>query len=228
MKRHLRLLLLLLLLLFPLVLILLVRELSKPDYLISSFYKLIFLSPLFVRLFLDKKRFRESLFEGFSSEIFKKNILIVSGIGMGLAAVYLTTYLLLGQSLRMEAIVSQLNQLASINRTNIFFIGLYLILFNSILEEFFWRGFLFKELRELIGPWTAHALTAIGFSLHHIVFFFYWFDLPFLMLATLGLIAFALVMNLVFERYDLFSCWFIHAFADIIQVFIAFRIFGII
>lgn len=228
MKRHVKLGLLLFLLLFPFVLILLVRELSRPDYLISSFYKVIFLSPLFVRLLIDKKTFRKSLFEGFSCEVFKKNILIVLGIGMGLAAIYLATYLVLSQSLRTEAFVSKLNQLASINKRNILFIGLYLILFNSILEEFFWRGFLFKELREIISPWTAHALTGIGFSFHHIAFFFYWFDFYFLMLATSGLIAFAVVMNLVFERYDLFSCWLIHAFADIIQVFIAFRIFGII
>lgn len=227
-NRSLKIIILILLLILPLLLIILMRQFFQVNYLLSSSYKIIFLSPLFYRSVIDKKTFKSSLFENFSFERFKKNIFIVIGVGIGLAAIYLMNYLVIRQFLRGETIVSQLNQLASINKRNILFIGLYIILFNSILEEFFWRGFLFKELRELINPWMAHTLTGIGFSFHHIIFFIGWFELPFLMLATSGLIAFAIVMNFILERYDLFSCWLIHGLVDTVQVFIAFRIFGII
>lgn len=218
-----------LLLLLPVFIIVLVRQSSQANYLFSSSYKIIFLFPLFSRFIIDKKIFKESLFEGFSFEVFKKNVAVVLCMGIGLAAVYLMGYFFLKQSLKIGVMVAQLNQSASINAKNIIFIGLYIIVFNSLLEEFFWRGFMFKELKELIGPWMAHAFTGIAFSFHHIMFYFNWFGYTLLILVTAGLIIFTILMNFIFQRYqDLFSCWLIHGMVDTVQVFIALRIFGII
>ena len=42
-------------------------------------------------------------------------------------------------------------------------------LFHSVLEEYYWRWFVFQQSRRLMPLWPAAMLSAIGFTLHHIV-----------------------------------------------------------
>lgn len=125
--------------------------------------------------------------------------------------------------------MNKLEDVASIGIGNLFLIGLYIIVINSLIEEYFWRGFLFEKLSALINPWAVYALTGVGFSLHHIMFYYDWFSVSIFLLVTSGLVAYAMIMNYIFYRFrDLFSCWLIHAFADSAQIFIAFKIFDLI
>ncbi|RZA06254.1 MAG: CPBP family intramembrane metalloprotease [Proteobacteria bacterium] len=45
----------------------------------------------------------------------------------------------------------------------------FISLAHSFLEEFYWRGFVFAELREWLGPKIAYPLAALGFTGHHVV-----------------------------------------------------------
>ena len=42
-------------------------------------------------------------------------------------------------------------------------------LFHSLLEEYYWRWFVFRQLERLIPLWPAIILSGIAFTLHHIV-----------------------------------------------------------
>jgi len=177
----------------------------------------------------EKKSFKQALFQNFSFSTFKKNILTLSILGIIFASIYLVSFFVFQNWLDVATIINKLKNLININLENLIFVGLYIIIFNSLLEEYFWRGFLFAKLDKLIKPWQAYLITGIAFSFHHVMFYYNWFNLGFFLLATLGLTIYAMIMNYVFKKYqDLFSCWYVHIFADVAQIFIAFKIFNLI
>ncbi len=46
--------------------------------------------------------------------------------------------------------------------------GFYSI-FHSLLEEYYWRWFVFRQLRQLVAAWPAIIGSGLAFTLHHIV-----------------------------------------------------------
>jgi len=177
----------------------------------------------------EKKSLTQALFQNFSFATFKKNILRLTLLGIFLSGIYLTSFFVFKNLLDISTITTKLNSLININLKNLIFIGLYIIIFNSLLEEYFWRGFLFAKLDKILKPWQAYLITGVAFSFHHVMFYYNWFNLGFFVLVTFGLTVYALIMNYVFKKYqDLFSCWYVHIFADIAQIFIAFKIFDLI
>ncbi|MFA7245433.1 MAG: CPBP family intramembrane glutamic endopeptidase [Candidatus Magasanikbacteria bacterium] len=224
-----QLILLLSLIIFPPIIIVLSRQILPNNYFFSSLYKLVFLSPIIFAMWSEKKSLTQALFQNFSFATFKKNILRLTLLGIFLSGIYLTSFFVFKNLLDISTITTKLNSLININLKNLIFIGLYIIIFNSLLEEYFWRGFLFAKLDKILKPWQAYLITGVAFSFHHVMFYYNWFNLGFFVLVTFGLTVYALIMNYVFKKYqDLFSCWYVHIFADIAQIFIAFKIFDLI
>ncbi|MCI0332842.1 MAG: CPBP family intramembrane metalloprotease [Planctomycetes bacterium] len=42
-------------------------------------------------------------------------------------------------------------------------------LFHSLLEEYYWRWFVFRQLRQLVPLWPAIVVSALGFMGHHVI-----------------------------------------------------------
>ncbi len=216
------------LIIFPPILLILSRQFLPTNYLFSSLYKIVFLFPIFYYIAIEKKSWKSTYKENFSKKTFQKTWKRMAITGISLAIVYVAIFLLLKSFLDLPTITEKLQALASINTTNIVFIGIYIILLNSLLEEFFWRGFLFKKMKENIGN-ASYLITGLAFSFHHIMFYYDWFSFPFFLVVTLGLTIYAIIMNYIFNKYqDLYSCWLVHAIADTAQIFIALIIFGIL
>ncbi len=221
--------LLLTLIFLPPIFILLSREFFTNNYFFSSLYKIIFLSPILYRLYIEGKNPKQSIIENFVYEKFRKNIFSALSIGILLSLVYLASFFLFQDSLDTQTIITKLQDIISLNHNNILFIGLYIIVINSLLEEFFWRGFLFAKLQTLITPWKASVISGIAFSFHHMMFYSTWFTPVFFIIATLGLVLYSIIMNFLYQKYqDVLSCWLVHAMVDTVQIFIALKIFGII
>ncbi|MDP3698839.1 MAG: type II CAAX endopeptidase family protein [Nanoarchaeota archaeon] len=222
-------LLLLTLLFLPPALIFASRNLLPHSYLFSSLYKLVFLYPLFHRIIFEKKSFIKSLSEHFSWRTFRVSLRKTALFGLLVGLTYYLAYLFFKHNFTTQTIIQNLQESATINTNNLLMIGIYIIFVNSLLEEYFWRGFLFEKLIKNSKPIFAYLITGIAFSFHHLVFYFTWFTWPFLLLATFGLVSFALLMNYIFQKYhDLFSCWLIHLCADTAQILIALKIFGLL
>lgn len=47
--------------------------------------------------------------------------------------------------------------------------AIFLSLVNSLVEEVYWRWFVYGRLRGLVGGWPAHLLTGAAFAAHHVV-----------------------------------------------------------
>lgn len=214
-----KILILLLLIILPPIFIFVSREMFEANYLTSSIYKIIFLTPLFYRLWIERKSLKQSILEGISFENFKKNILKLFVFGAFLAGIYLASFFIFRSHIDLGFIGEKLKELANINIENIIFIGLYIIIINSFLEEFFWRGFVFEKLRKFLRPWMAYLISGIAFSFHHMVFYYNWFNPGFFILVTFGLFMYAMILNYIFEKYrDLLSCWLVHSLSDIVQI----------
>lgn len=53
--------------------------------------------------------------------------------------------------------------------TKYFFLGAFYSLVHAFLEEYYWRWFVFGELRRLITVPTAIAISSVGFMAHHVI-----------------------------------------------------------
>lgn len=90
-------------------------------------------------------------------------------------------------------------------------------LFHSLLEEYYWRWFVFRELRNVISAWPAVVISAIGFTLHHIIVLSIFFSgAPWLVvLFASGVAVGGAFWAWLYERSgSIFDPWLSHALID--------------
>ncbi len=224
-KNKLRILLVLLILLPPFA-IFLSRIFFESNYFFSSLYKIIFLFPIFFAIYFEKKSIKNALFENFELSSLKKHLKKSLFLGLLLASIYFSSFLIFRNYLDLEFVKEKLNLLIALDAKKLVFVGAYIIVINSLLEEYFWRSFLFAKFKTVAPKVLAYFVPALAFSFHHVMFYYDWFSLPFFITVTFGLVVYSLIMNKIFDySKDLFSCWLIHSLVDIVQITIAFMIF---
>ena len=94
--------------------------------------------------------------------------------------------------------------------------AIFLSLVNSAVEEFYWRWFVYGQLRRLLPGWRAHALAAAAFAAHHVVVVTQFFPLGealgFGVAVGLG----GVIMSLLYERQrTLCGAWVCHLVVDL-------------
>jgi CAAX protease family protein len=101
---------------------------------------------------------------------------LLEGMGTGLVmviALFLLYVMLIGQGpLLQEARPRILSRVQSIGAdTPARFLGLVLFLsvIHSLLEEYYWRWFVFGRLQERVRPTGAVILSSVAFMLHHVI-----------------------------------------------------------
>ncbi|MEW4567479.1 CPBP family intramembrane glutamic endopeptidase [Tautonia sp. JC769] len=109
----------------------------------------------------------------------------------------------------------------------------FIILLNSLLEEFVWRWFVYRQLETLTPArwgWEARqgmavALAALAFTVHHVVALSAWVDGGLVVLGSLGVFLGAVVWSALFA-YDrtLWPCYVSHIFADVAIVIIGYDV----
>ena len=62
----------------------------------------------------------------------------------------------------------------------------YWICVNSVLEEYVWRWFVVDQCRPFIGATAAIFVSALGFTLHHIIAMQIYFGAQLVILGALG------------------------------------------
>ncbi|MFO0865499.1 MAG: type II CAAX endopeptidase family protein [Gemmataceae bacterium] len=96
--------------------------------------------------------------------------------------------------------------------------ALFLSSVHSLLEEYYWRWFVFRELRDRGTPGLAIALSSLGFMLHHIVVLGVYFPDRFWTLAmpfSIGVAFGGAVWAWIYDRSgSLLPSWISHALVD--------------
>ena len=109
----------------------------------------------------------------------------------------------------------------------------FIILLNSLLEEFVWRWFVYRNLETLIpsrvGQKTqqgvAVVLAALAFTIHHVVALSAWVEGGLVILGSVGVFLGAVIWSALYA-YDrtLWPCYISHIFADVAIVIIGYDV----
>jgi membrane protease YdiL (CAAX protease family) len=107
-------------------------------------------------------------------------------LGVGLYALIVGAYFAVRPFFDFSGIAQSLSSGAGVTKENFLFVSLYISFVNSLLEEFFFRGFCFFSLRPLGLP-TAYIVSALLFSAYHVAFMDGWLSPVIFALALFGM-----------------------------------------
>lgn len=156
---------------------------------------------------------------------------ILTGLFSGLLffVVLITAYYFLQPFIDFKPIISELETKLKVTPLNFIFVGIYITLGNSFIEEFFFRGFVFLGIYRTGRPGAAYLYSSLLFSLYHIMIFKNWFTLPLFLLAVFGLFVVGILFCWMDTKSKNFvNSWIAHMLADAAIILIGLKMFGIV
>ena len=185
-----------------------------------SLYKVCFLVPPLIYCRMKGIRVGRDIFV---LKNWRRYLWLAVGLGILSIAVFWGLYFSLRETLNIDEdlIVKSTSEQFGVNRNNIFYVAPITIFLNSMLEEFFHRGFSFGLLVKK-NRWLGYLLPASVFTIQHILFIYKWTAPLKLVIAIVALFVFALVLQKIYEKAEsLITPWVIHIMADIAMMGVA-------
>lgn len=197
----------------------------QPHYAVKSAIKIVlFLALPMLYAFYDKSLDIKKIFVPN-----KKGMLPALVLGMAVFFVILCAYMLLKDVFDFSAVTTSLTGNIGVNRENFVFVALYISFVNSLLEEFFFRGFAFLTLKQIASAKFAYIFSSLAFALYHVAMMIGWFSFGVFVLVLVGLFAGGLIFNYLNEKSNtIYVSWFVHMFANFAINLIGFILFGIL
>ncbi|MCH2638081.1 MAG: CPBP family intramembrane metalloprotease [Candidatus Thalassarchaeum sp.] len=140
------------------------------------------------------------------------------GLGLGMSAIMLAAWLLLGKGLDDNLLRNAVEPVGLLDARLYIGAVLYWILVNSLLEEYVFRWFLVVKSETVVGTGTpAIILSALFFVLHHTVALaFFGFPWWANLLASSGLFVGGAVFSWLYIRYrSIWIPYIAHAICDV-------------
>jgi len=95
--------------------------------------------------------------------------------------------------------------------------ALYWCTINSLLEEYFWRWFIYTRMRRLMLAGWAIVLAAAAFTAHHVFALSVYFDWRVTILASVGVFIGGATWSWLYAKCgNIYAAYISHVFADII------------
>lgn len=188
----------------------LVDGVIRPGYLAKSAIKLV----LFIGLPCLLSRFRREIDLKSMFRLGGAPLLRAAALGVGLYGLILGGFFLLRPYVDFSGIAGSLSENAGVTRENFLVVSIYISFVNSLLEEFFFRGFLFLHLKTQ-SRLLAYGCSAGLFSLYHAAMMLGWFPWWLFALALVGLALGGGIFNYLDEKSQtIYPSWMVHAFAN--------------
>lgn len=191
------------------------------NYVIKTFTKVVlFLLNIWLYIILFKDyRFKSAIS---IIKIKKREWIRVIVLGFTSASIVLIAYILLQSFIDLSQIKLDLTKRLGITATGYIFVGLYVALGNSFLEEYYFRGFIFSNLPRRIG----YIFSPLLFAIYHIPMIMLWFSPLLILLCFIALWVIGLIFHRVNEyTHTIWSSWIIHICADMVIIVIGYTIF---
>ena len=201
-----------------------VDALIQPGYVIKSAIKIILflLIPILHTVFTKNKK---------ALKVFRadsKGIVIAVFLGVVIYAIILGAYFAFRNVFDFSALTKSLNETTGVNKSNFLWVALYISFVNSLLEEFFFRGFAFLTFRKIFGRTFAYVFSSSMFALYHIAMMIGWFGLPVILISLAGLFAGGMIFNRFDEtKENIYLSWLVHMFANFSINTIGFILFAV-
>jgi len=196
----------------------------QPGYAIKSAIKIIMflLIPIVYGLFLKEFNIKNLMKPD------KKGLCIALCLGFVIYGVVLGAYWIFKDVFDFSALTGSLNETTGVNKSNFIWVAIYISFVNSLLEEFFFRGFSFITLKKLISRRFAYVFSSMAFALYHIAMMIGWFGLPVILISLVGLFIGGMIFNRFDEkRENIYLSWLIHMFANFATNTIGFILFAV-
>lgn len=151
------------------------------------------------------------------------------GLGLLVYGALIGTYILIKGFIDLETIESTMAENMMITKDNFIVIALYISFINSLLEEFFFRGFAFLKLKQRTGRFFAYGVSSFAFAIYHFSIIDGWVNPLLTFLGLLGLFLSGMFFNFLNERNDnIYNSYMVHMFANFAINTIGLQMFGII
>ncbi len=197
----------------------------QPDYEVKSIIKvgLFLVSPFIYSVFIGRLHLKK-LFKAN-----KKGMKLAIILCVPTYIVIVAAYILLKDYFDFSAVTKSLTENIGVTKDNFVLVALYISFVNSLLEEFFFRGFSFLALKKVAGKKVAYIFSAAVFALYHIAIMTGWFTAGMFVITLTGLFAGGLILNYLNAKSgNIYTSWAVHMFANFAINTIGFMLFGII
>lgn len=159
----------------------------------------------------------------------KKDFLIAISLGIIVYVIILGAYFLLKDYIDFNSIQNSLTQGVGVNADNFIYVALYISFMNSLLEEFFFRGYSFILLKGKTNRLFAYIFSSVLFAFYHVGMTNGWFNGIIYVLAMLGLMIGGCIFNYLNEKCEnIYMSWLVHMFANFAINTVGCILFGII
>ncbi len=158
----------------------------------------------------------------------KKGLGLSVLLGFGVYALVLGAYFLFRNVFDFSALTTSLGKTTGVNKSNFLWVAIYISFINSLLEEFFFRGFSFVTLKKFVSGRFAYIFSSLAFSLYHIAMMIGWFGVPVILISLVGLFIGGMIFNKFDEKNEnIYLSWLIHMFANFATNTIGFILFAV-
>ncbi len=157
-----------------------------------------------------------------------KAVKLAAPLALAVPVFLLGGYLLLSPWLDLSAIPANLAAKEGITAKTFPLAALYITFCNSLLEEFFFRGFAFLALYRLGYTRLAYGFSALAFALYHVSITSNWGTPGLIVLMVAGLTAAGLFFNWLDRDGSVLPSWLVHVGANLGTNAVGFILFGIL
>lgn len=196
----------------------------QPGYAVKSLIKIILflLIPLVYGLFDKEVNIKKLIIPN------KSGIVTAISLGAAVYVIILGSYFVFRNVFDFSALTTSLGETTGVNKSNFIWVAIYISFINSLLEEFFFRGFSFITLKKFTTRKFAYILSSLSFALYHIAMMIGWFGVPVIFISLLGLFAGGLIFNKFDEKNEnIYLSWLTHMFANFATNTIGFILFAV-
>lgn len=146
----------------------------------------------------------------------KKSLVVCGIIAVLTYGVIFGCYTLLKNYIDPAQVTGSMFANGNISADNFLWVALYISAINSLLEEVFFRGLLFLQIKKLGYRKLAYSLSAFFFAIYHIGIVVNMFNLWVFFLVIVLLYVAGVILNKAAESCDSFlGSWMIHIFANL-------------
>ena len=198
----------------------------QPGYMVKSIIKIILF--LIIPFIYSYKVHINPVMEFFKIKSLKELIKAFI-LSIGIYIFIIAAYFILKGFIDLDNIKTILDSSLSVNKDNFIYVSLYISFINSLLEEFFFRGFIFFNLNKTMTLVMSYSISAFAFSIYHVAILANWFNPILFMVSLIGLFIGGLIFNkLNIRNGNIYNSWLVHMFANFAINTVGLIMYGII
>ena len=153
---------------------------------------------------------------------------LITGVTVGILmfCLILSIYWLYLRSwIDVNLVREKLAKFSDLDRQAFIVSGVYFILINALIEEYFWRWFVYSRCEELKSGKAAVVISALFFTLHHTIGLATFTNWRVALIGSLAVFIAGIIWSEYYRRYrSIWSNYFSHAIADLALYIVAWQV----